>query len=112
MSGRDPAAARGMSDEPSSNDDGGAQSDQRCRSAEPLRASWRPAETARERQPKVAGLKKLTATFGWRAYLVPILLVEQRLSGAHQQLPVMRVSNRSCARLVVVSCVVHSPKKK
>jgi hypothetical protein len=75
MSGRDPAAARGMSDEPSSHDDGGAQPDQRCRSAEPLRASWRPAETARERQPKVAGLKKLTATFGWRAYLVPILLV-------------------------------------
>src|SRR5690606_34188986 len=50
------------------------QADERRRSAEPLRASWRPGETAREGQPEVAGVQRLTATRGCRGDVVPILL--------------------------------------
>ncbi|WP_298176263.1 DUF3152 domain-containing protein [Saccharomonospora sp.] len=75
MSGLDPAAARGENNEPLSDDEEESRADRRRRSAEPLRASWRPAENTKARQSKATGLRKLTATFGWRAYLVPILLV-------------------------------------
>ncbi|WP_072481666.1 DUF3152 domain-containing protein [Amycolatopsis australiensis] len=46
-------------------------------SAEPLSASWKPkVETAREKpEPPKAGIKKLTKTYGWRVYALPILVV-------------------------------------
>lgn len=47
----------------------------RRRTAEPLRASWQPAGATPPERPRRSGVKKFTATFGWRAYLVPILLV-------------------------------------
>ncbi|WIY03355.1 DUF3152 domain-containing protein [Amycolatopsis mongoliensis] len=46
-------------------------------SAEPLSASWKPhVETPREKsEPPKAGLAKLTGTYGWRVYALPILVV-------------------------------------
>ncbi len=47
-------------------------------SAEPLSASWKPhVETPREPKepPPKSGLAKLTKTYGWRVYALPILVV-------------------------------------
>ena len=47
-------------------------------SAEPLSASWKPqVETKSEKQdpPPKSGLLKLTKTYGWRVYALPILVV-------------------------------------
>jgi hypothetical protein len=46
--------------------------------AEPLSASWKPqVETKSEKQdpPPKSGLLKLTKTYGWRVYALPILVV-------------------------------------
>ncbi|MGW5722224.1 DUF3152 domain-containing protein [Amycolatopsis sp. NPDC003865] len=45
--------------------------------AEPLSASWKPhVETAREKTaPEKSGIAKLTKTYGWRVYALPILVV-------------------------------------
>ncbi|MFF5990186.1 DUF3152 domain-containing protein [Prauserella flavalba] len=48
-------------------------------SAEPLRASWQPTaepeESEDERPPRRSGLRRLTSTYGWRVYAIPVLLV-------------------------------------
>jgi hypothetical protein len=50
------------------------QAGERRTSAEPLRAAWRPPrEQPARRQRK--GIRRLVATYGWRIYALPILLV-------------------------------------
>ncbi|MFJ9783451.1 DUF3152 domain-containing protein [Amycolatopsis sp. NPDC101161] len=47
-------------------------------SAEPLSASWKPrVEASREKAapPQKTGIAKLTGTYGWRVYALPILVV-------------------------------------
>ena len=47
-------------------------------SAEPLSASWKPrVEASREKAapPQKTGIAKLTKTYGWRVYALPILVV-------------------------------------
>lgn len=78
--GHDPADARGPVGEPEADDaeyeaEHEAEPGGERRSAEPLRASWQPAGTGLPERPRRTGVKKFTAAFGWRAYLVPILLV-------------------------------------
>ncbi len=44
--------------------------------AEPLSASWTPApEPREERKAEASGIGKLTKTYGWRVYALPILVV-------------------------------------
>ncbi len=44
--------------------------------AEPLSASWKPTQEPREeRKPEQSGVGKLTKTYGWRVYALPILVV-------------------------------------
>ncbi|EID53564.1 Protein of unknown function (DUF3152) [Saccharomonospora xinjiangensis XJ-54] len=75
--GADRAGARGAAEGagPDGGAEHGARPRGRRRSAEPLRASWQPAGTAPPQRAQRTGVKKYTAAFGWRAYLVPILLV-------------------------------------
>ncbi len=75
--GHGPADARGSSEPPGSDEDPefASDADRERRAAEPLRATWRPAGTTPPERPRRSGLKKFTSTFGWRAYLVPVLLV-------------------------------------
>ncbi|MGC7099019.1 DUF3152 domain-containing protein [Amycolatopsis lurida] len=43
--------------------------------AEPLSASWRPREEEPEPAPKRGKVGKLTKTYGWRVYALPVLAV-------------------------------------
>lgn len=75
---------QGARREPSSGRAGTALVDRRGRdgsegAAEPLVASWDPlAERARTRAPRrrsPGGLRGMVATYGWRAYALPVLVV-------------------------------------
>lgn len=49
---------------------------ERRTSAEPLAAAWEPDATKAMRRPRKArGVKKLVASYGWRIYAIPVLLV-------------------------------------
>lgn len=50
---------------------------ERRTSAEPLAAAWEPEGTAalRRRPRKRRGVRKLVASYGWRIYAIPVLLV-------------------------------------
>jgi hypothetical protein len=48
------------------------QAGERRTTAEPLRAAWRPEQTGPRRR---RGIRRLVATYGWRIYALPILLV-------------------------------------
>ncbi|OQO90271.1 hypothetical protein B1813_17740 [Saccharomonospora piscinae] len=70
--GRGSAASRGSDGpEPAEEEHEG----ERRRPGEPLRAAWRPEGTRTRHASTKSGLRRFTAAFGWRAYLVPILLV-------------------------------------
>ncbi|EIE97691.1 Protein of unknown function (DUF3152) [Saccharomonospora glauca K62] len=74
--GHDPADARGTAEADRPDDgDFDAESEGGRPPSEPLRASWRPVGKVAPERPRRSGLKKFTATYGWRAYLIPILLV-------------------------------------